>query len=64
MDIGTMNDCITLEKFFGPAEMRKALKRAEPGWFRARSWVFWHYRLGLTEWDAEPPPLPTRSFNA
>jgi hypothetical protein len=64
MDIGAMDDCATLERFFGSVEMRHALKRAEPGWFRPRSWVFWHYRLGLAKWGDETPPLPTRAFDA
>ncbi len=64
MDLGTMTDCATLESHFGRPVMRQTLKRAEPGWFRERSWVFWHYRLGLTKWRGEPPPLPTRSFDA
>jgi hypothetical protein len=63
MDIGTMADCATLEKHFGRPAMRNALKRAEPGWFRERSWAFWRYRLGLTKWGDEPAALPSRSLN-
>jgi hypothetical protein len=63
MDIGTMADCATLEKHFGRPAMRNALKRAEPGWFRERSWAFWRYRLGLTQWGDEPAALPSRSLN-
>jgi len=62
MNIGTVADCIAMEKFFGRAAMRSALRRAEPGWFRDRSWTFWHYRLGLTKWGDEPPPIPIRSY--
>jgi len=64
MDIGVMEDCSTLRKNFGVREMKMALRRAEPGWFRPRSWTYWHYRLGFTPWGSEPPPLPTRSFHA
>jgi hypothetical protein len=64
MNVGTMADCATLESHFGRPGMRRALQRAQPGWFNERSWKFWHYRLGLTRWGAEPPSLPTRSFNA
>ena len=64
MNLGTWSDCDILEDYFGRAEMRRALKQAEPGWFRPRSWVFWHYCLGLTAWGDEPPPLPVRSFDA
>jgi hypothetical protein len=63
MDIGTMADCATIESHFGRQAMRDTLKHAAPGWFRERSWVFWHYRLGLTRWGDEPPALPTRSFD-
>lgn len=64
MDLGTMADCAAMEKFFGRPAMRQAIQRAQPGWFRERSWTFWRYRLGLTKWGKEPPPLPTRSFDA
>ena len=64
LDLGTMADCAALEAHFGRPAMRRVLQRAEPGWFRERSWGFWHYRLGLTQWGDEPPPLPTRSFDA
>jgi hypothetical protein len=64
MDIGTWDDCGILEDYFGRAEMRRALKQAEPGWFRPRSWVLWHYCLGLTKWGDEPPSIPARSFDA
>jgi hypothetical protein len=62
MNLGIAADCITMEKYFGKKAMRDALRQAEPGWFRDRSWTFWHYRLALTPWGAEPPPLPTRSY--
>lgn len=61
MDIGTLGDCVTLQKYFSRAELRKTLRQAEAGWFRPRSWGYWHYRLGLTKWGAEPPPLPVRA---
>lgn len=64
LNLGTAADCVTLEKFFGQTTMRAALQQAEPGWFRERSWVFWHYRLGLTPWGKEPPPLPSRTYVA
>jgi hypothetical protein len=64
LNLGTAADCVTLEGYFGQETMRDALRRAEPGWFRDRSWNFWHYRLGLTPWGEEPPPLPARSYVA
>ena len=63
MDLGTWADCAALEAHFGRDLMRKALRRAEPGWFRPRSWVYWHYRLGLTPWGQEAPPSPSRRFS-
>ncbi len=62
MDLGTWSDCSTLEAHFGRALLRKTLRHAEPGWFRTRSWVYWHYRLGLTPWGQETPPPPVRRF--
>ncbi len=64
MNLGTAEDCITLEEYFGQEAMCQALRAAEPGWFRERSWTFWHYRLGLTPWGDEPPPLPERTYVA
>jgi hypothetical protein len=63
MDIGTMEDCAVIKEYFGVPEMGIALRRAQPGWFRPRSWTYWHYRLGLTPWGNEPPPMPTRVFS-
>jgi hypothetical protein len=37
------------------------LARGEAGQFSARSWAYWHYRLGLAKVD-EVPPLPVRRF--
>jgi hypothetical protein len=64
MDIGTMDDCAILQEYFRHSDLRKALKNAEPGWFRPRSWAFWHYRLGVVNWGGEVPLLPARSFDA
>ena len=64
MDLGTWADCAALEAHFGRALMRKTLRHAEPGWFRPRSWVYWHFRLGLTPWGQEAPPSPSRRFAA
>ena len=61
MDIGTMEDCATVQTFFGRREMGAVLRNAAPGWFRDRSWTYWHYRLGLTPWGDEPPPVPVRT---
>jgi hypothetical protein len=63
MDIGGFEDFLVLEKNFGVEAMREAVLHAEPGWFRPRSWHFWHYRLDLTPPGAEPPPLPVRTYD-
>ena len=62
MNLGTYEDLGRLLTAFTFAELRHVLLLAEPGWFNDRSWVFWHYRLGLTEMDAPPPALPIRAF--
>ena len=64
MDLGTWDDCLALGRCFGKTMMRAALKNAQPGWFRPRSWTYWHYRLGLTPWESDPPAMPIRNFDA
>ena len=64
MDIGIWEDCNAIRGYFGVAAMKNAMKHASPGWFRPRSWFFWHYRLNLTPWGSEPPPMPIRSYDA
>jgi hypothetical protein len=63
LDLGTISDCSLVERESGRKAMRESLENAEPGWFGDRSWTYWHYRLGLTPWGAEPPPLPIRTFS-
>jgi len=36
------------------AYLRQVLTEAEAGQFDARSWAYWHYRLGLCEPDKLP----------
>jgi len=62
MDLGGFADYAAIERHFGVDEMREAVVKAEPGWFRERSWYFWHYRLGLTSPGEEPPPMPERKY--
>ncbi len=40
--------------------LKEALKQAQAGWFDAKSWHFWHYRLYGA--DITVPPLPKRKF--
>ena len=39
-----------------------AIAQAQAGQFNARSWHFWHYRLGLADVADEIPLLPVRTF--
>lgn len=59
MNIGTWEDALILMEIFPPDALKHALKNAEAGWFRPRSWHFWHYRLGLAD-VGKVPPLPVR----
>ena len=54
MDIGTFEDCRAMRAAFGDERLRRVMRRAEPGWFRARSWAFWQVALGI---DAGPRPV-------
>lgn len=60
MDIGTLDDIVSMEKSFGPDELIEALATAEAGALRPKSWTFWHYRLGLVPPGATCPPMPAR----
>ena len=61
MNIGDYADVQTLATQVGDDRLRDVLTHAEIGQFNVRSWVYWHYRLGLAEVD-EVPPLPTQRF--
>ncbi|MGH9485753.1 MAG: hypothetical protein ACRD1F_11920 [Terriglobales bacterium] len=61
MDLGDWEDAQALAANVGDEVLRGVLRRAEAGQFRARSWAFWHYRLGLAE-IGRVPPLPVRRF--
>ena len=64
MNIGDYDDLLALIAIFGEEALREVVRHAEPGEFNARSWTYWHYRLGLVPLDARAPipPLPTRSL--
>ena len=57
-DIGEFDDCRILEQEFGVEYLQHVLSIAEPGWFRGRSWSWWHARVGLTT----PPLRRTRTI--
>jgi hypothetical protein len=59
MNIGDYDDVQALAAAVGDEYLRRVLVHAEAGQFNARSWVYWHYRLGLARLG-EVPPLPKR----
>ena len=62
MDIGDYSDAQRLATEVGDAVLRTVLTHSQAGQFNARSWAYWHYRLGLARTEHEIPPLPTRRF--
>ena len=62
MDMGTLEDIHELVRIVGEDALRQALKNAEAGQFRPRSWSYWQYLLnGLA--DATLPPMPVRKLS-
>lgn len=61
MNIGDYDDVLALIRLVGNTYLREVIADAEIGQFNARSWHYWHYRLGLAE-PGEVPPLPNRRF--
>ena len=59
MDIGTLEDIQALVDAVGGNALTGVLKHARPGWFRPRSWAFWHTALGRTA-AGRIPPIPSR----
>jgi hypothetical protein len=60
MDTGNYEDTRNLERLVGLGRLRAVIDHAEAGWFRPRSWSYWHYRLGLVEPGDDMPPMPER----
>lgn len=61
MNIGDYDDVQVLAHRVGDEYLRDVLSHAEIGQFSIRSWVYWHYRLGLAA-PGHVPPLPARRF--
>jgi hypothetical protein len=59
MDIGDYKDLRDLSKVLGDGYLRQVLAGAEAGQLNARSWTYWHYRLGMAE-PGKVPPMPKR----
>jgi hypothetical protein len=61
MNLGSFEDLTAMVEATGEDYLRAVLERAETGQLDARSWHYWHYRLGLAEYGTKPvPPLPVR----
>lgn len=63
MDVGTLEDIQELVNTVGRNRLIGVLKQARPGWFRPRSWAFWHTALGRTT-AGRIPPIPSRRPDA
>lgn len=63
MDVGTFGDIQALAKAVGRNTLTGVLNQARPGWFRPRSWAFWHTVLGLAT-AGRIPPIPSRRPDA
>jgi len=61
MDLGDFDDVRALAGHVGDAGLRRAIARAEAGWFSAKSWAYWHDRLGLAR-PGQVPARPRRRF--
>jgi hypothetical protein len=59
MNLGDYEDICRLSEAVVEDYLRHVVEHAEAGMFDARSWHYWHYRLGLAEPD-KVPPLPSR----
>lgn len=56
MTYATIEEIALVEKYFTPADFRRALENAPAGVFDQRSWAYWH-----TVFDRVPvPPMPKR----
>jgi hypothetical protein len=61
MNLGTLEDAMQMIEATGEEYLRWVLQRADAGQLNARSWHYWHYRLGLAEYGRIPvPPMPLR----
>ena len=61
MNIGDYADVQALAHQAGDESLRDVLAHAEAGQFSARSWAYWHYRLGIAKLGGVPA-LPARRF--
>jgi len=59
MNLGDYADVQQLAEQVGDDYLREVVRTAEAGEFDARSWTYWHYRLGLAALG-EVPRIPVR----
>lgn len=62
MELGEFDDQRRLEASLGRDGLARALRGAGAGRLSARSWAYWHYRLGLAK-PGRVPPLPRRRLD-
>ncbi len=63
MNIGDWDDVLEVIDAAGEGYLRDVLRHSEAGQLNARSWHYWHYRLGLAEYGVRPvPPMPARKL--
>ena len=63
IDIAAWEYVKALEVEVGPERFREALRQAQPGWFSAESWNFWHFVLDMAE-PGKATPRPVRFDHA
>jgi hypothetical protein len=63
MNIGDFDDVRRALTAFGVKPFEDALTHADPGWFSAKSWAYWHYRCRIVPFEKDPPALPTRKIH-
>lgn len=56
MTHATIPDLETLSRYVSTTDFQKALDKAPPGIIDARSWAYWHNRMG--RFPPPPPPMP------
>jgi hypothetical protein len=59
MNVGDFDDVRMLASAVPGHTLVDVLRSAEAGQFNARSWAYWHYRLGLAD-VGQIPPMPER----
>lgn len=61
MNLGDYDDVQQLAHRLDDDGLREVLTHAEIGQFNARSWAYWHYRLGLAK-PGHVPAMPAQRF--